>query len=147
MKFKSLLTLSFVFVLSMSIADSHAQEKSPEDELIKKDQPLKSQIRQTPIVRAGDIYASCQHHFENQFNTSENISKRASCNGYFFGIGGILVLLQNEGASTKTCVPDQISAHDLTKIFLKWAKDPKNDLNIAAPEATLLAIRNEYKCN
>ena len=139
--------LAVTILVLTSYSNSHAIiTNEQEDEVINPEQPLTSKPQTSSIVRAGDIYASCQHHFENHFNSRESISKRASCNGYFFGIGGILLILQNEKVKTKTCIPSDISAHNITKAFLKWAKDPKNDLNMSAPEATMIALREKFGC-
>lgn len=139
--------LAVAILILTNQSNSYAvTSESQETEVINPEQPLTSKPQTSSIVRAGDIYASCQHHFENRFNTRESISKRASCNGYFFGIGGILLILQKERVKTKTCIPSDISAHNITKAFLKWAKNPKNDLNMSAPEATMIALREEFGC-
>ncbi|PIR37129.1 MAG: hypothetical protein COV35_11080 [Alphaproteobacteria bacterium CG11_big_fil_rev_8_21_14_0_20_39_49] len=147
---RTIILSSLFLIISTFVYEEKAvanEGRTVRDDVITSEQPLKSEPKTAPIVRAGDIYASCQHHFENVFNTTENIAKRASCNGYFFGIGGILIILQSEKANTKTCIPEDISAHDLAKVFLEWTKNPKNDLNISAPEATIMALREKYKCD
>jgi hypothetical protein len=131
------------FTAGFSFAD---EEKKVQDNVLKYTQKLSSKSKKNEAVRAGDIYASCQHYLENKFNTSEAISKRASCNGYFFGIGGMLVALQNEKIATKTCLPADISTDNMGKAFLKWAEKSDSDLKMSASEATLLAIREYFPC-
>lgn len=122
------------------------EEKAANNKDLTSTNKLTSQSKKNGVVMAGDIYASCQHYLQNKFNTSETISKRASCNGYFFGIGGMLVALQNEKVVTNTCVPADISTDNMGKAFLRWAAKADSDLKMPAADATLIAIREYFPC-
>jgi hypothetical protein len=97
-------------------------------------------------VRAGDVYNSCKDYFNNTFNTKENISKRATCNGYFFGVGGTLLTLKASGVDTKICIPNDISTHQIIQAFLDWAKINEAGLVIKAADGTLKALADRYPC-
>jgi hypothetical protein len=101
---------------------------------------------QTEGVRAGDIYVSCKDYFDNKFNTKENISKRATCNGYFFGVGSTLLTLASYGINTNICVPADITTHQVIQVFLDWGKANTDNLSIQAADATLKALGARFPC-
>jgi hypothetical protein len=100
----------------------------------------------TEGVRAGDIYVSCKDYFQNSFNNKENISKRATCNGYFFGVGSTLLTLDTYGLNTNICLPTDITTHQVIQTFLDWSKANTDNLSIQAADATLRALGARFPC-
>jgi hypothetical protein len=97
-------------------------------------------------VRAGDVFVSCKDYFQNKFNNKENVSKRATCNGYFMGVASTLLTLQQAGINTEICLPKDISTHQVIKIFIDWGNENEKSLTIPATDATLKALSDKYPC-
>jgi hypothetical protein len=97
-------------------------------------------------VRAGDVYNSCKEYFTNKFNTKENISKRATCNGFFFGVGSTLLTLKLSDVDTQVCLPNNITTHQIIQSFLDWGRINAEGLKLKAGDATIKALADRYPC-
>lgn len=98
-------------------------------------------------VEAQHIFAACKYYFKHTFNTRENIARKATCNGYFFGIGGTLLALKTAGKRTGICIPNSISTHEIIRIFLNWSDTHYDQLQIPAADAVIMALSEQYSCS
>ena len=133
-KFTTLLTLIF---LSLSSSISFAQSSSPSS-------------RQTSAganyIKAANIFSSCKKYFTNTFRTRENIARKATCNGYFFGIGGVLLSLQSSGVKTGLCLPGNLSTEQIIKEYIDWAQKSESNMQLYAAESVLTSLKENYSC-
>ncbi len=95
----------------------------------------------------GNVYASCRKYFERTFNTQDNFSKKAMCNGYFFGVGSTLLTMQMRGVRFDTmCLPKDISTEKIIEVFLTWAEKNNDKFPIPATQAVFESLAASYPC-
>jgi Rap1a immunity proteins len=99
------------------------------------------------VVEVGDIYIACKYYFSKIFTTRESIARKNICNGYFFGSASVLLLLQNEGVATNTCIPMDISTEEIIRNFIEWTDKNQDKMKLPAPEALLQIFRETYACD
>lgn len=97
-------------------------------------------------LRAGDIYNSCKNYFSSEINNKENVAKRGTCNGYFFGVASTLLTLNMAMFDTNVCLPRTITTHQTIQAFLEWAQKEGTDLKVLATEGTMEALKKKYPC-
>ncbi len=105
-----------------------------------------AQEKERAGVPAGHIYLACKNYFANSFNTRENIARRSTCSGYFFGVGSALLSLQASGKKTGLCLPKTTTTKDVIEIFLLWYKQNDDKRNMLAIEAVLTSLGAAYQC-
>lgn len=96
---------------------------------------------------AADVYAACKRYFDHTFNTRESIARKATCNGYFFGIGSTLLMLQNSNIPLPFCLPEDVSTEDIIQNFIDWAKEKPHKLSKFSTKGVIASIENSYACD
>src|SRR5690606_12518594 len=93
------------------------------------------------------LYHACEKYFDHTFNTRENISRKATCNGYFFGVASTLLLLQETDAKIPFCLPATLSTEDAARIFLTWGKSSLSlNPDEFATQAVIKSLKQAYPC-
>lgn len=136
--------ITIIILLNFTAINSAFAQDNQTANAESNDQFLSSKDNAGVAVR--DIYRACKNYFESQFNTKENVARKGTCNGYFFGIGSTLLTLSLSNINTSICLPEDISTEQVISDFLVWAKSNPNAMQYLATEGTLTALTNKYPC-
>jgi hypothetical protein len=107
----------------------------------------KSNNRTQSDTKASAIYVACKHYFEHQFTTRERIARKATCNGFFFGIASTLIVLQNSGIALPLCPPKEMSTEDAIRSFIVWGENNQDKLNVFATKGVIDSLIASYPCD
>lgn len=135
-------SLILISSLLLNTAPSFAED-------VKQETPLQQSVpdnKYDKIVKAANIMQACSNYFDHSFRTRESVARKATCNGYFFGIGGILLSLQVAGRNTGTCLPTDISTEQIVRDYLSWSVENEDKINSPAAESVLTALTSKYPC-
>ncbi len=99
-------------------------------------------------VHASNIYEACRRYFTKSFNNREMIARQSICNGFFFGVGSTLLVLQHQhGADTGMCLPKDLSTTDVARVFLNLHRLYGSKLdNVPPTDALYMGLRKTYPC-
>jgi len=106
----------------------------------------KRNIEYNELVDANDIYKTCKHYFKNTFNTKENFARKATCHAYFYGIGATLLTLKKNNIETGFCIKDDLTTDELMHLYVDWAKEHPDHMDMPAMDAIFMAIDSEFYC-
>lgn len=137
-----MLCLSFEASAQQQAANPQTQTSAvTEEELITGPSPKDG------FIRAFDTYHACKRYFRKTFVTRENIARKSTCLGYFYGVGSILLHLQMSQVRTGACLPEDFSVEDMMLTFVQWAEvNPENLKNVSATSAIMRALGTGYPC-
>lgn len=131
-------------VQDSSPAPSEQKQVSPSSDQNNNNAPQLDTPELKHSVNAAAIYAACNKYFDHTFNTRENISRKATCNGYFFGVASTLLSIGKD--KTSLCMDASISTEQTIRDFLDWAKTRTDLSDIFATQGVFLALQEKYKC-
>jgi|GEM_PF-3497289 len=145
--------ISFILLILFSVS-AFAEELNlkPVQKLPQKEQATEEPAQnidkpaKDTAVRVGDIYVACKYYFSRVFSTRESIARKNICNGYFFGSSGMILLLQNEGVKTETCMPMDVSTEEVIRGFLEWTDKNQDKMQLPASATLLQIFRQNYPC-
>lgn len=99
-------------------------------------------------VTALDIFSGCRDYDRPDFLNRERISRRAACNGFFFGAASTVAWLRRtHKASIPHCFPESLSTEQIIRIFLEWAYKRDDLQGFLAVESVLLALDSAFPCH
>lgn len=105
-------------------------------------------VQNPSTVTAKQVYLGCKNYFEHTFRTQENVARKAACNGFFFGAGSALRLMEYScHEASSYCLPDAISTEQLVTVFFEWVE--KNEVSAQTQHATkalVEAVTRVYPC-
>lgn len=133
---------------AQNVENSAALDATPQDTA--KEQAKRTKETPSSVAKkdtnAAAIYYACNKYFEHTFTTRESVARKATCNGYFFGIGSTLLLLQSSDVKLPFCLPESTSTEDIIRIFLSWAENHSEDLSMFATKGVIDALTDGYPC-
>lgn len=141
-KFKTTLILLLIFTISPYINISFANEINKTTEVLDSNKNIALKT-----ITGYNIFQGCRYYFTKRFNTKENLAKKSSCNGYFYGLGSTLLVLKQKGINIGICMPNDISTEQIIKDYLNWAKYNLRYIQVSFPtEAVITALKKKYPC-
>lgn len=101
------------------------------------------------VKSVSDLLSDCKSAiriFERRSKTVEDLAKGMVCKGYFWGFEDAHASLGLSSGQKLYCRPDKIRVFDFVRIFIKWAEDNPQQLQIHPAHGVTFALSKAFPC-